>query len=69
MATLTRREDVDLAICHEGRVWLLEFKLDEIAGPDSAIEQIKARGYHHRHASQPVTLVGINFSRKQRNYC
>ncbi len=43
MATLTRREDVDLAICHEGRVWLLEFKLDEIAGPDSAIEQIQAR--------------------------
>lgn len=61
------RGQVDLAIRHEERVWLLEFKLDEIAGPDSALEQIKARGYHHRHAGQPVTLIGINFSRERRN--
>ncbi|MDG4598009.1 MAG: AAA family ATPase [Candidatus Contendobacter sp.] len=61
------RGQVDLTIRHEERVWLLEFKLDEIAGPDSALEQIKARGYHHRHVGQPVTLIGINFSRERRN--
>lgn len=64
---VSHRGQVDLAIRYRDRVWLLEFKLDEVAGPDSALEQIKARGYHHRYAGQQITLIGINFSREQRN--
>ena len=31
------------------------------------LDQIRARGYHHRYAGQPVTLIGMDFSREQRN--
>lgn len=59
------RGQVDLVIQYQGRVWLLEFKVD--GGGQRALEQIKARGYHHRYAGQPVALIGMDFSEAQRN--
>ncbi|MCP5158854.1 MAG: AAA family ATPase [Gammaproteobacteria bacterium] len=56
----------DLCIRYQHLIWLLEFKLDE-SGPDQALAQIKAKGYHHRFAGQSVTLIGIDFDRAQRN--
>jgi hypothetical protein len=58
---------VDLVIEYQGRIWLLEFKLAETDGGQQALEQIKNRGYHQRYAKQPVTLIGMDFSREQRN--
>jgi hypothetical protein len=58
---------VDLAIQYQGRIWLLEFKIDDGADGRKALDQIKSKGYHHRYAGQPVTLIGIDFSRAQRN--
>ena len=63
----SHRGQVDLVIEYQGRVWLLEFKVDELSGGERALEQIKTRGYHLRYASRPVTLIGINFSQSQRN--
>jgi hypothetical protein len=48
-------------------VWLLEFKVDESGDGQRALEQIKAKGYHHRYTGRPVTLIGIDFGRQQRN--
>ncbi|MCC6133937.1 MAG: PD-(D/E)XK nuclease domain-containing protein [Candidatus Contendobacter sp.] len=31
------------------------------------LEQIKTQGYFQRYAGQPVTLIGIDFSPKERN--
>ena len=31
------------------------------------LDQIRARGDHYRYAGQPVTLIGMDFSREQRN--
>lgn len=61
------RGQVDLVIDYQGRVWLLEFKVDELSGGERALAQIKARGYHHRYSARPVTLIGMDFSREQRN--
>ncbi len=58
---------VDLVIEYQGRVWLLEFKVGESDGGQRALEQIRARGYHHRYAGRPVALIGIDFGRQQRN--
>jgi hypothetical protein len=62
----SHRGQVDLVIQYQGRVWLLEFKVDG-GGSQRALEQIKAQGYHHRYAGQPVTLIGMDFSEAQRN--
>jgi hypothetical protein len=62
----SHRGQVDLVIQYQGRVWLLEFKVDGGDG-QRALEQIKAQGYHHRYAGQPVTLIGMDFSEEQRN--
>lgn len=58
---------VDLVIDYQGRIWLLEFKLAETDSGQGALEQIKAQGYHLRYAGQSVTLIGMDFSREQRN--
>lgn len=52
---------------YQGRVWLLESKVDELGGSQRALEQIKTRGYHRRYAGQPVTSIGMDFSRDRRN--
>ncbi len=58
---------VDLVIEYQGRIWLLEFKLDNADGGQRALDQIKTKGYHSRYIGQPVTLIGMDFSREQRN--
>ncbi|MDS4022259.1 MAG: AAA family ATPase [Candidatus Competibacter sp.] len=63
----TNRGQVDLAIQYQGRVWLLEFKVEDGNDGQRVLAQIKAKGYHQRYAGQPVTLIGIDFSRDQRN--
>jgi hypothetical protein len=62
------RGQVDLVIQYQGRVWLLEFKIEDGNDGQKALDQIKSKGYHHRYAGgQPVTLIGIDFSPEQRN--
>jgi hypothetical protein len=64
---VSHRGQVDLVIQYQGRIWLLEFKVDDGNDGQKALEQIKSKGYHLRYAGQPVTLIGIDFSREQRN--
>jgi len=61
------RGQVDLVIAYQGRVWLLEFKVAELGDGQRALDQIKARGDHHRYVGQLMTLIGMDFSREQRN--
>ena len=52
-----------------GRVYLLELKVQERAGPVSAMGQLKARGYagKYRRLGEPVHLLGLEFSERTRN--
>ncbi len=63
----TNRGQIDLVIHYRERIWLLEFKVDDGNDGQRALDQIKAQGYGQRYAGQPVTLIGIDFSPKQRN--
>ena len=60
---------LDMAVRTEGRVYLFEFKVAERAGPGAALAQLKERGYadKYRHLGEPVHLVGVEFSEKDRN--
>ncbi len=48
-------------------IYILEFKLDKSA--DTAMQQIKERGYHEKYAAdpRPKVLLGINFSSTQKS--
>ncbi len=65
---VTNRGRIDLTLKIPGRVYLFEFKVLENQ-PIGALQQIKARNYaaKYRGLGQPVTLVGIEFSRVSRN--
>ena len=51
-------------------VYIFEFKVVEIVGDGkNAITQIREKGYHDQYVQGgcKVTLVGIDFSKKERN--
>ncbi|MDE0626430.1 MAG: AAA family ATPase [Bryobacterales bacterium] len=60
---------LDMAVRAGGRVYLFEFKVAERAGPGAALAQLKERGYadKYRHLGEPVHLVGVEFSERDRN--
>ena len=50
-------------------VWLFEFKVVELVPQGRALQQLKERGYGEKYAGrgEPVYLVGVEFSRQDRN--
>ena len=58
---------LDLLIKADDYIYLMEFKLDETA--ETAIQQIKDREYaaSYKNENKPVYLVGIGFSKEERN--
>ena len=60
----------DLILKTNDHVYVIEFKVVEIVGDGKkAIDQIRAKGYHDQYvrAGEEVTLVGMDFSKKERN--
>ena len=63
----TNHGRIDLTVKFDDRVYLIEFKVNELTDAGSALAQIKARGYHERFAGSECYLIGIAFSREERN--
>jgi hypothetical protein len=65
----TNKGRIDLAVRVGARVYLFEFKVVELVPDGSALTQLQARGYAEKYREPGVTatLVGIEFSREQRN--
>ena len=63
------RGRVDLAVRHRGNVYLFEFKVVELEPQGGALEQLRARGYadKYRAPGVPIHLIGVEFSRAERN--
>ena len=59
----------DLAVRLDGNVFLFEFKVVEQAPGGAALAQLKAKGYadKYRHRAREVHLIGVEFSRQERN--
>ena len=59
---------LDLRLRFDGRLWLFEFKVVELAPEGAALRQIKDKGYADKYRAEglPMHLVGIEFSRNER---
>ena len=59
----------DLAVRLDGNVYLFEFKVVEQAPGGAALAQLRAKGYadKYRHRAREVHLIGVEFSRQERN--
>ena len=59
---------LDLRLRFDGRIWLFEFKVVELAPVGAALQQIKDKGYAEKYRAEglPMQLIGIEFSREQR---
>ncbi|MBT7410808.1 MAG: ATP-binding protein [Methylococcales bacterium] len=66
----TNHGRIDLTLKIENKIYIFEFKVvDEDTSKNSAIQQIKEKGYADKYKNDNVTiyLVGIEFSREKRN--
>lgn len=62
----TSKGRIDLTIITAGKVYILEFKVDQ---PGKGLAQIKARGYHEKYINtkDDIYLIGISFDSVKRN--
>ena len=60
---------LDMAVLFNGHVYLFEFKVVELASAGAALAQLKERHYSdkYRGLGQPIHLVGVEFSKDERN--
>lgn len=65
----TNQGRIDMTVRFGGRIYLFEFKVVELAPEGRALQQIKDRGYaeKYRTPGQPIALIGVEFSRAERN--
>jgi len=65
----TNKGRIDMAVRFNGQIYLFEFKVVEMAPEGRAIEQLKAKGYaeKYRQHGEPIHLIGVEFSRQERN--
>ena len=65
----TSRGRLDMAVLFNANVYLFEFKMVAKDPEGSALAQLEARGYadKYRHLGQPIHLIGVEFSREDRN--
>ncbi len=65
----TNKGRIDLALRTGDRVYLFEFKVVEQVSDGGALAQLQAKGYAEKYRAPgvTVTLVGVEFSRAQRN--
>jgi len=65
----TNKGRIDMTLRFGGHIYLFEFKVVEMTPEGKAIEQLKAKGYaeKYRHFGEPIHLIGVEFSRDERN--
>ena len=65
----TSRGRLDMVVRFNNRVYVMEFKVVEMAPEGAAMAQLKERRYadKYRHLGQPIHLVAVEFSREERN--
>ncbi len=65
----TSRGRLDMAVLFRGHVYLFEFKVVELAPEGGALAQLQERRYAEKYkaAGTSVHLIGVEFSREERN--
>jgi hypothetical protein len=65
----TNKGRIDMVVLAAGAVWVFEFKVVELVPQGKALAQIRDRAYadKYRDRSEPIHLIGVEFSRADRN--
>jgi Predicted AAA-ATPase/PD-(D/E)XK nuclease superfamily len=65
----TNQGRIDLTVKCNGHIYLFEFKVVELIPAGRALQQLKDKAYadKYRADGMPIQLIGIEFSREQRN--
>ncbi|GAB2949448.1 ATP-binding protein [Aquaspirillum soli] len=66
---ITNKGRIDMAVLFNQQVYLFEFKVVEATPQGKALQQLQDREYAEKYRSrgEPIHLIGIEFSREQRN--
>ena len=65
----TNKGRIDMTVRYNRRIYLFEFKVVEMVPEGKALEQLKSKGYaeKYRRYGEPISLIGVEFSRVSRN--
>ena len=60
---------IDMTLKFNNQIYIFEFKVVELVPDGSALKQIKDKAYadKYRHLNQPIHLIGVTFSKDERN--
>ena len=66
---LKRGNSTDMVVRFDGGVYVFEFKSVGKEASGRALAQIREKGYadKYRHLGRPIHLIGVEFSREDRN--
>lgn len=69
MEDATNHGRIDMTLKFQQRVYIFEFKVVELVPEGSALQQIKDKAYaeKYRELQQPIVLMGVEFSKDERN--
>ena len=63
----TNHGQLNMAVLFNDTVFIFEFKVNELTDPSRALEQIKQKKYDEKYSGRKTFLIGIEFSKKDRN--
>ena len=63
----TNYGQIDMTVLFNNRVYIIEFKVNELTQAGSALAQIKEKKYYEKYASQEIYLIGVEFNKEERN--
>ena len=58
---------IDMVVRFENKVYVIEFKVNELTDKGRALAQIKDKNYHQKFTGQETYLIGVEFSKIERN--
>ena len=65
----TNKGRIDMTVRFNQRIYLFEFKVVEMVPEGKALAQLKSKGYAEKYKQygEPISLIGVEFSRESRN--
>ena len=63
----TSQGRLDMAVLFNEKVYIIEFKVNELTKPGQALAQIKEKRYHEKYTGKETYLIGIEFSKEDKN--
>lgn len=58
---------IDMTVILDRKVYIIEFKINELTKAGRALNQIKEKNYHKKFRGKETYLIGVEFSKSERN--